>query len=92
MLGIKPKQPSEVLDYDVDFSRWLPDTDTILGVVTELSVDGELVIDSVQIASPVVKVWVSGGVDRKTYKVTIKVATEEGRVKEEEFKVRVRDN
>lgn len=95
MLGNVQKQPADTLDYDVDFGKWLPDDDEILTVVaTATTIDGEatpLVIDSVQVASPIVKVWLSGGTDGSGYVVTVTIATAGGRIKETEFKLRVKD-
>lgn len=91
MLGTKVKSPADVLDYDINYEDWLPPTDTITTVVTDVQPAGELVVDSVQISSPVVKVWVSGGVAGQTYEVNVTASTNGGRVKEECFKIRVRD-
>lgn len=91
MLGLMIKQPADDLDYDIDFGNWLPDDDTILTVETAVDVEGELTVDEVNVDSPVVKVWCSGGETGTTYKVTVTVATQGGRVKEVDFKIRVRD-
>lgn len=91
MLGQMTKQPADQLDYDIDFSRWLPDDDVILTVVTAVDVEDELVVDQVTVDSPMVKVWCSGGTVGTTYKVTVTVSTQGGRVKEVDFKIRVRD-
>jgi hypothetical protein len=86
-----PKQPADDLDYDVDFSAWLPDGDTILSATAVLDVTGELAVAAVQVSSPIVKVWLTGGVDKASYKVTVAASTAGGRVKETEFKIRVKD-
>ena len=91
MLGTLIKQPADLLDYDIDFSRWLPDDDTILTVTTAVDPAEELAVLSAHVDSPMVKVWVSGGVNGATYKVTVTVATQGGRIKEVDFKIRVRD-
>jgi len=91
MLGTVPKKPADQLDYDIDFGRWLPVDDVILSGVGVVSPDGELVVDSVRIDGIMVKVWLSGGVDGSTYTVTVTVSTEGGRIKEVDFKVRMRD-
>ena len=91
MLGIKQKRPADVLDFDVDYEDWLTDDDTITTVTTTVSPAGELVVDSVQVSSPNVKVWVSGGVDGLTYEIEVTAATTGGRVKVECFKIRVKD-
>lgn len=97
-LDIRIKQPADQQDYDIDFSRWLPDDDTITTAVAEVdpAIDPEtnpngLEIVSVQVASPDVKVWTRGGVNNGTYKVTVTASTAGGRIKEVDFKVRVRN-
>lgn len=95
MLGTQTKQPADQLDYDVDFSKWLPDDDEItsaIAVTTEIVDETTpLVVESVQITSQVVKVWINGGVDGSTYTVTVTASTVGGRIKETEFKIRVKD-
>lgn len=92
MLGILTKQPVDQLDYDLDFTEWLDDGDTITSAVAIVDpVDGTLVIDSINIASPVVKVWLSGGDNGKSYKIEVTATTTGGRIKEECFKIRVKD-
>lgn len=98
------KQPSDVLDYDIDMSEWFEDMvgDDIQSVVVSASgtgiapdlVLGPDVLPEYQlIDSPSVsfKVWVGGGVDGKTYKVTSKIVTGAGREKEIDFKIKVKD-
>jgi hypothetical protein len=91
MLAIKIKRPGDSLDYDIDYTDWITDSDTITSVTTAVVESGELSVDSVQISSPVVKVWLSGGVDGTSYHVEVTAVTSGGRVKEECFKIRVRD-
>jgi len=85
------KQSGDTLDYDVDFSQWLPKGDLITTASAVLNVTGELVIDAVSLATPIVKVWLSAGVNGSTYKITVTIATNGGRVKEEEFLLRIKD-
>jgi len=89
MLGIVPKKPADQLDYDIDFSRWLPADDTILTVTTSVEPAGELVVDSVHVETPIVKVWASAGNAGTTYDVAATAATAGGRIKQVNFKVRV---
>lgn len=94
MLQTLQKQPADKLDYDVDYGSFLPDGDeitTVTAVVEEIDPLTDLVVDSVQVESPVVKVWLSGGLSGSTYKVTVTAATSGGRIKEQDFKIRVRD-
>lgn len=87
-----PKQPVDHLDYDVDFSRWLPEDDAITTATAVSDAPTDLVVESVQISSPVVKVWVSGGTNGRSYKITVTASTSGGRIKETEFRIRVREN
>ena len=91
MLGIKQKNPADVLDFDLSYGSWLTEDDTITTVTTEVMPAGELIVDSVQISSPDVKVWVSGGQDGSAYEIEVTAATTGGRVKVECFKIRVKD-
>lgn len=85
------KQPVDQLDYDVSFDKWLPDGDTITSGNAVLDKTGELVIDSISITDQVIKVWMSGGVSGTTYKITVTAATTGGRIKETEFRLRVKE-
>lgn len=91
MLGTKTKMPSDVLDYDITYEAWIESGDTITTVVTNVDPVGQLEVDSVQIASPDVKVWVSGGVDGATYHIDVTASTSGGRVKKECFKIKIKD-
>lgn len=94
------KQPREVLDYDFDFSRWLGALDTIDSTLSSsVEVTGgtddplnTLTIDSVQTSSTAVKVWLSGGVDKVKYKVTILIETAGGRRKEADMIIPVKNS
>lgn len=99
------KQPSDVLDYDVDMAEWfstIPGDDIQSVDITVTSVMEEvpaLVIGPVPHpayvrmgAEPVrFKIWLGGGTDFVDYVVTCVVTTEQDRRKEVEFKVRVRN-
>lgn len=90
-MNLFQKQPADQLDYDLDFSDWLTDEDTITGAVATSSVPEELIVQSVSISGSVVKIWIAGGVSGATYKITATITTSLGRIKELEFKIRVRD-
>ncbi len=92
-MNLFQKQPGDQLDYDLDFSDWLPETDSITTVTAVSSVPAELEIVSAQVSpdSRQAKIWVAGGLDGQTYKVTATVATAESRIKELEFKIRVKE-
>jgi hypothetical protein len=85
------KQPGDVLDFNVDFSKWITEDDVITTIEAVIDPTGAAVIDAVENVNPVVKVWIKGGEDNASYKVTVKVGTSLGRVKETEFRLRIRE-
>lgn len=91
ILGTYQKQPNDVLDYDIDFSRWIADSDLIISVVATADVGITLLTTTIVNSGKSVKQWVSGGVSGVTYKIQIRATTSEGRVKEDEFKVKVKE-
>ena len=90
-MNLFQKQPADKLDYDLDFSDWMATDDTLTGAVATSSVPDELIIESVTISGQTVKVWISGGTSGTTYKVTATVTSSQGRIKELDFKIRVKD-
>lgn len=99
------KQPSEILDYDVDMSEWFNSipNDQVSSVSIIISCETEEFPTLVQAgpphpdytlmgADPVrFKLWLAGGTDYAEYKVTCRVTTQQDRLKEVDFLVRMRD-
>jgi hypothetical protein len=93
ILGTFTQQPNEVLDYDIDFSQWLPEADIVDSVVLTVA-PSMPTPPSYAIApnSERVKVWVyAGGTNGQTYKFTVRATTNDLRVKEAEFRVRIKE-
>jgi hypothetical protein len=87
------KQPADVQDFDIDFTEWLAGmSDTAPGPtgVVVVATTG-ITITATSLLNGVVKVWMSGGADGVTYKVTVTVTTVGGRVKQAEFNVKVKE-
>lgn len=99
------KQPSEVLDYDVDMTEWFEsipgdDIESVTITVTSITEDVPTLVIGPTPHNPyyiiganptVFKVWVGGGTEFEDYVVTCVVTTEQDRKKEVEFKIKVRD-
>lgn len=86
------KQPSEVLDYDVDLSAYLPTSDTIFSATPAVSPSGlTFGITSINGVTKVVKQWISSGTNGTTYTVTMTIVSTEGRTKEVEFRIKCKD-
>ena len=87
------KQPAEVLDYDVDFSSWIPAGDAIISATATVSPSGLTVGAPIIFAAEnYVKVWVSSGTSGNTYKVEITATTDDGRVNQVELKFVVKED
>lgn len=93
VVGTVRQQPNDVQDYDIDFSEWFPVDDRI--VSASISVSPAMPTPPSYAISPsgqVVKVWVyEGGTSGTTYQVSLKATTNDGRVKEVELRVRIKE-
>lgn len=90
ILGTYTKQPADVLDYDVDYSEFLAGIDTLANK-TVVATPAGINVDQSFIVGGRIKVWLSGGTNGVTYKITVTATTSDGRVKQDEFKVKVKD-
>ena len=87
------KQPTDVQDFDIDFTEWLT------GMVDEAPGPEGLVVESdpgitinlTRLLNGVVKIYTSGGADGVTYKITATVTTLGNRTKQAEIKVKVKE-
>lgn len=93
VVGTVKQQPNDVQDYDIDFSEWFPADDTITGVF--ISVSPEMPTPPSYAISPDgkrIKVWVyAGGASGVTYQITVRATTSDGRVKEVELRVKIKE-
>lgn len=90
LLGTFPQQPNEILDYKVDFSEWFAGrSDTPVSHTAEAQTGINIV--SSALTGTVVRLVLSGGADGNKYKVTVRITTSDGIVKEADFAVRVRE-
>lgn len=86
------KQPAEVLDFDFDFVDWLADrADTIVSQV--ITADPGITVGTISRLGGVVKVYLSGGTDGTTYKITCTITTAAStpRIKQAEISVKVKE-
>lgn len=68
-----PKDPDSVLDYQLDFSAWLGDGESITDA--DWTVDGGLVVEHSAFTATTATVWLSGGTLSDTRVTTIANAT-----------------
>jgi len=84
------KQPIEVDDFDMSFVDYLTaKADTIFSHV--VSADPGITVVSSTAANGIVKVWLSGGTDGVTYKVTSTITTTGGRVRQHEALYKIKE-
>lgn len=84
------KQPVEVQDYDIDFTDYLEFHNDIASTHTAAAETGVTILAST-LTEGVVKVFVSGGTDGSSYKVSATITTLGGRVKQGDILVKVKE-
>jgi hypothetical protein len=94
VLWPEPKDPDEVLDYEVDWSGRLDDGDTLATSSWEMPTvpDEELVKNSSSINEDETKtlIWLSGGTLGENYELLNRVTTAGGRTMDQTMKLKVR--
>lgn len=90
-ISIYTKQPGDSIDIDIDFSQWLPSTDTIS--TSSATAEAGITLGSTtnNLTEKKVKQWVSGGTTGNRYKVTVRMTSVEGRIKEVDFYIKVKE-
>jgi len=92
ILGTFIKQPSDTKDYDIDYSEWLTINDRVQSVVTRVEGPNSLLtIVSTFINTPRVKIWISGGIAGSVYKITCTMTSANGRIQQDEFKMKIKE-
>ena len=90
ILGKATKQPIELQAYDISFVDWLTALSDTAASHT-VTAEAGITIDSSSLTAGVVQVWLSGGTDGTTYKITATITTAAGRVKEDEIKIKIKE-
>ena len=96
------KQSGETLDFDFDFTAWMPSGDSIasevITIIDSSGADMSAMVGNTFRNTPVVKQYVTGGTNGESYKVTCKITTSGGsggasyaRIKEMEIRIRIKD-
>ena len=85
-----PKDPNAKLDYTIDWTQWL-DTDTITASTWEVS-STELTIESNSNTNTATTVWLSAGLAGQIYTVTNRITTTLGRIQDQSFRLKIKEN
>lgn len=83
------QQPNDIRDYDIDFGEWFPVGDVVVDAAVSVKPEGLTV--GYAILHPRIKVWVRGGISGTRYQITVLASTDDGRAKEVEMMVRIKD-
>ncbi len=92
IVGTATQQPADRRDYDVGFDQWFPPGDYIVASTIAVLPTGPTVTRVFPALGRVVKVWFNGGTTGITYKVTLSATTNDGRIKEVELKIKVKED
>ena len=77
-MKLPSKLPDEVLDYTLDFTKWLDVGDTITSATGRIEA-GDVVLGTVSRTGTTVTFWLSGGTSGRTCEVIIDAVTTGGR-------------
>ena len=91
VVGSAQQQPADTLDWDIDFGEFFPPDD----VITDAVVTAEPAMTpppTVAVRGNVLKVWVYAGSAEGAYKLTVRATTNDGRIKEVEMKLKLKDD
>ena len=83
------KDPDATLDYQFDWSDWLPSGDTISS--SSLIIPNGLTLESESNTTNQVTAWLSGGVAGTDYTITNRIVTVAGRTDDRSAVIKVED-
>lgn len=83
------KDPDARLDYEVDWSEWLPTGDAITASLWECE-DAALVLDDEQFDTNSATVFASAGVLGTTYFVVNRIETGQGRINDQTIRIKIK--
>lgn len=90
VIGTVNQQPNDVLDWDIDVSALVDGGDAIASVVATVTPATGLTVAPIETDDATVKLWIGPGT-AGSYKIDVKVTTDNGRVKEDEIRVKVKE-
>ena len=90
LIGAHEKTPVEVKDYDILLGDWLTPGDNVRSVDVAIAPSGSLHVESLFINDPVAKIWLAGGLDGQKYKLVATTTTDDGRIKQDVFTMKIK--
>lgn len=89
-LGTVTQQPDERLSYTINYTEALPKGDNVLSAEAKVEPAG-LIVENVTPMDPHVRLWLRGGMDGVTYKVSVTTQTADGRTFQDEIMVKIKE-
>lgn len=89
-LGTVTKQPAERFSYTISYEEALTLGDNLETANASVTPEG-LEVNNIGVYDPRVKLWVSGGTNGMTYKITITVTTADGRIFQDELLFKIKE-
>lgn len=83
------KDPSDVLDYEVNWSKWLQAGETL--AARTVTPDAGITVDSAVLGVDKVTIWLSGGTVGNTYRIGCRITTTAGRTAERSIRITVEE-
>lgn len=84
------KQPVEVQDYDIDFNEYLEFHNDVAVSHASFAEAGVSILAS-DLTDGVVKLFIAGGTDGNTYKISATITTQGGRVRQGDILLKVKE-
>ena len=81
------KDPYAVLDYTLDWTNWMPDSDTISSV--SVTADAGITVDSTSNTDYILTAYISGGTVGNIYNVEYRIVTTNGLQDSRNFRIKV---
>jgi|TARA_B110000908_G_scaffold146339_1_gene177257 hypothetical protein len=91
IIGTVIQQPTENLDYDIDYASLVTTPEDTLSTVVASVTPAGLTVSGLVANTTTGKLWATGGVNGVEYTVTIVTTTVQGRIKEDEIIVLVEE-
>ena len=90
MVEAPPKDPNAKLDYTIDWTQWLG-MDTITASTWEVSSPELIIMDSSN-THTTTTIWLSAGLVGQVYTVTNYITTSLGRMQDQSFRLKIKEN
>lgn len=83
------KAPADVLDYDFDFARWMPEGD-YLSAASAVITGVDATVTKIDRSDTLARVWIAGGTAGDTGTLTLTATTHLGRTKEVSVQLKIK--